>query len=156
MKQRWFEATIGLCFLGILTVLWIRYGNMVSLSQKQHIYQAQFAYADGLAVGTEVHIRGVRIGSIVSMRLTDDFQALVSFSLPSDMFLSIDTQVKIEGSSLLGPKILVLEPGLDSQILKPGDILFKTTPPLKLEALLLKILPAFLTGSSEKSESLTS
>jgi len=71
-------------------------------------YQALFADAGGLAVGNDVTIAGMKVGTVsdVSLKGRD---ALVTFSLDSTVQLGSDTSAHIRTGTVLGQRVLTLE-----------------------------------------------
>jgi len=72
-------------------------------------YQAVFAEAGGLAVGNEVKVSGVTMGSVSDVALSHG-KALVTFSLNSKVRLGSDTTAHIRTGTVLGARMLTLEP----------------------------------------------
>ncbi|MCV7224443.1 MCE family protein [Mycolicibacterium komossense] len=72
-------------------------------------YQAVFAEAGGLAVGNEVKVSGVTMGTVSSVELSHG-KALVTFSLNSKVRLGSDTTAHIRTGTVLGARMLTLEP----------------------------------------------
>ena len=82
---------------------------------------AVFNRVDGLAVGSDVTLSGVKIGTIESMRLDDKYQAWVTLQIDDDIPLPADTSAAIHTDGLLGGKTLVLEAGGDDEVLTDGS-----------------------------------
>jgi phospholipid/cholesterol/gamma-HCH transport system substrate-binding protein len=71
-------------------------------------YQALFTEAGGLAVGNDVRISGMKVGSVSDVSL-DTGKALVSFSIDSTITLGSETTAHIRTGTLLGQRIITLE-----------------------------------------------
>ena len=71
-------------------------------------YQALFAEAGGLAVGNDVTVSGIKVGSVSSMSL-DNGDALVDFTIDGKYALGSDTTAHIRTGTLLGERVLTLE-----------------------------------------------
>ena len=80
-----------------------------------------FNRVDGLAVGSDVTLSGVRIGTIENMMLDDKFQAWVTLQIDEDIGLPADTSAAIHTNGLLGGKSLVLEAGGAEEVLTDGS-----------------------------------
>lgn len=103
--------------------------------------QARFERIDGLAIGSDVRIAGVKIGTVTDARIDPkDFIAIVSMSVRPDIQLPKDTSAEITSESLLGGKYLSLSPGGDETILKPGQTITITQSSISLEQLLGKFI----------------
>ena len=109
--------------------------------------QASFDQADGLSVGSEVRIAGVKIGSVDAIRLdTATYQARVTFDVQRDVSLTTDSSATIASDGLLGGKYLALATGGEDTRLKPGGIITITQGSVNLEALIGK----YIFGSTGK------
>jgi len=102
---------------------------------------ATFDHVDGLSVGADVRIAGVKIGSIQSIRLNPKtYQADVSFTVQDNVQLTDDSSASVSTDGLLGGKYLALATGGDDKILKPGATITITQGSVNLEALIGKYI----------------
>lgn len=102
---------------------------------------ATFDHIDGLNPGADVRIAGVKVGSVLNMRVDPKtFLATVTLSVNDEIHLPKDTSAEITSESLLGGKFLNLEPGGDSQELAPGGTITITQSSISLEQLLGKFI----------------
>ena len=84
--------------------------------------QARFNRADGLVVGGDVRLSGIKIGTITRQSLDPQtYSAVVSFSVDERYQLPEDSAVKIASEGLLGGNYLSVEPGGSDRMLKAGD-----------------------------------
>lgn len=129
----------GLARFGILgltlIVLFVLVGlNMAKLTTSftSVSYRAEFADAAGLSAGANVLVSGVRVGSVTDVELVGGI-ARVTFDVDTDTRLGADTSVQIRTGSLLGQRIVTLEPSGDGT-LGPADIIpqSRTTSPYSL------------------------
>lgn len=72
-------------------------------------YQARFAEAGGLTSGNDVTLSGIKAGSVTDIRL-DNGDALVTFTLAGKYPLGSQTTAHIRTATLLGERVLALEP----------------------------------------------
>jgi phospholipid/cholesterol/gamma-HCH transport system substrate-binding protein len=118
--------------------------------------QARFDHIDGLAVGGDVRIAGVKVGSVTDETIDPKtFSAVVSMTIRDDIKLPKDTGASITSESLLGGKYISLSPGGDEQDLKPGQAITVTQSSVSLEELLGKFIFSVtsLNGSGGKGQS---
>jgi phospholipid/cholesterol/gamma-HCH transport system substrate-binding protein len=102
---------------------------------------AKFDHIDGMAVGADVRIAGVKVGSVNQERIDpQSFQAVVGLSVRDDIRLPKDTGAIITSESLLGGKYLSLQPGGDETMLQPGQSLTITQSSISIEELLGKFI----------------
>lgn len=95
-------------------------------------YQALFSEAGGLTTGNEVKVSGTKVGSVSDVTL-DKGKALVTFSVDGRVRLGTDTTAHIRTGTLLGERILTLEPAGDHSM-RPADMipLSRTSSPYSL------------------------
>ena len=102
---------------------------------------ARFDHIDGLGVGADVRLAGVKVGSVNEERIDPrTFQAVVSLSVRNDIKLPKDSAAIITSESLLGGKYLSLQPGGDETMLQPGETITITQSSVSLEELLGKFI----------------
>jgi phospholipid/cholesterol/gamma-HCH transport system substrate-binding protein len=102
---------------------------------------AKFEHIDGLGVGADVRVAGVKVGSVTDERIDpQNFLAVVRFSVRDDLKLPKDTAAIITSESLLGGKFLSLQPGGDEAILQAGQTITITQSSVSLEELLGKFI----------------
>jgi phospholipid/cholesterol/gamma-HCH transport system substrate-binding protein len=98
---------------------------------------AHFSGIGGLAVGDDVRVSGVKVGSVKRVDLDPEtYLARVNMSIKPDIQLPEDTAALISSESLLGGKYLALEPGAAEDMLGHEDVIHFTQAPQNLEQLL--------------------
>jgi phospholipid/cholesterol/gamma-HCH transport system substrate-binding protein len=114
---------------------------------------ASFAHIDGLNVGGDVRIGGVKVGTVTDERLDPkSFEAVVTMSIQDGIELPKDTGAAITSESLLGGKYISLSPGGDTTNLKPGQSITITQSAVSLEELLGKFIFSVTSLNSGKSD----
>jgi len=102
---------------------------------------AKFDHIDGLAVGSDVRLAGVKVGTVVGEQIDPKtFEAVVTFTVRNDIKLPKDTAAIITSESLLGGKYVSLQPGGDDATLQPGQSITITQGSVSLEELLGKFI----------------
>jgi phospholipid/cholesterol/gamma-HCH transport system substrate-binding protein len=102
---------------------------------------AKFDHIDGLGVGADVRLAGVKVGNVSEERIDpQSFHAVVSLSVRDDIKLPKDTGAIITSESLLGGKYLSLQPGGDETMLQQGQTITITQGSISLEDLLGKFI----------------
>ncbi|MGV0834139.1 MCE family protein [Mycolicibacterium thermoresistibile] len=95
-------------------------------------YHAEFAEAGGLTAGNDVKVSGVTVGSVSSVDF-DNGHALVTFAVSGRIRLGKDTTAHIRTGTLLGERILTLEPSGNGRLRSSGIIpLSRTASPYSL------------------------
>ncbi len=82
---------------------------------------ARFAKAEGISVGSEVQLAGVRVGQVIGQRLDRQFRAVLTMRIATWVQLPTDSAALIQTDGLLGAKFVALQPGAEEKNLKPGS-----------------------------------
>jgi phospholipid/cholesterol/gamma-HCH transport system substrate-binding protein len=104
---------------------------------------AEFREIGGLTTRSPVVIGGVKVGTVESIALGEDFNAVVTLSLAGDLRLSTDTAAQILTSGVLGNQYVGLSPGGDDEILRSGDLITFTQDAVVLERLIGRLIQSF-------------
>lgn len=78
-------------------------------------YQALFVEAGGLTPGNDVKVSGMKVGSVTDVSLSKG-KALVTFNIDSGVRLDSQTTAHIRTGTLLGERMLTLEPAGDDRM----------------------------------------
>jgi phospholipid/cholesterol/gamma-HCH transport system substrate-binding protein len=104
---------------------------------------ASFRSADGISVGTDVRMAGVKVGTVTAISLNPQtFRADTRFTVADGIVLPEDTAALISSEGLLGGNFLELRPGGSPFNLEPGAEIVDTQGSVSLVTLLLR----FVTG----------
>lgn len=107
---------------------------------------ARFDQVDGIGVGSDVRLAGIKVGAVVSSELDrQTFQAVLRFSVEGGIALPVDTAAAITQEGLLGGRYLSLLPGGMEEVLADGDEIEETQSSLDL----LGLIGKFATGSDD-------
>jgi phospholipid/cholesterol/gamma-HCH transport system substrate-binding protein len=110
---------------------------------------AEFDNASGLNPGTDVRMAGVKIGTVVSQHLNPKtYFAKVSMSIDSSIGLPLDTSARIVPEGLLGGNFVELEPGGDTENIKPGGEIEYTQGAINV----VDLLGRFVFGAGDKKK----
>ncbi|QXT38070.1 outer membrane lipid asymmetry maintenance protein MlaD [Gymnodinialimonas ceratoperidinii] len=116
-------------------------GTGVASSAGSYELQAAFRSAEGISVGTEVRLGGVRIGTVTGMTLNpQSFLAETTFTVDEDIVLPDDSAIAISSESLLGGSFVEIIPGGSPFNLEPGGEVLDTQSSVSLITLLLRFV----------------
>jgi phospholipid/cholesterol/gamma-HCH transport system substrate-binding protein len=102
---------------------------------------AKFNDIDGLPVGSDVRMAGVKVGSVIAERIDpQSYLAVVTLSVQDGLQLSKDSSASVTSDGLLGGKYLALAAGGDTTMLQPGQTITITQSSISLEQLLGKFI----------------
>ena len=141
------ETLIGAVVVATAVGFLVYAGQVAGVSTGSDSYElhAKFASAQGLNIGGEVQLAGVRVGTITKLELdTTTYQAVTTFTVRSDVEIPEDSEAKVASEGLLGGNFLELTPGGSDYMLEPGAEVEFTQGSVSL----LNLLAKFAAGSS--------
>jgi phospholipid/cholesterol/gamma-HCH transport system substrate-binding protein len=125
MSRNIVETLLGAVVLAVAIgfVIWA-YGRSDAGDPGGYALRAKFDRVDGLEVGGDVRISGIKVGQVLSQRLDPaSYRAEVTFSVRDGIEVPADSSAAIVSTSLLGGKYLSLVPGGDERLLEnDGEI----------------------------------
>ncbi len=149
MKRNIVETTTGAVVILVALVFLVFSYNVADLRPAEgYEVIAKFNAVDGLAVGSDVRVAGVKIGTVVDQSIDqEEYRAIVRMKINPEIQLTKDTVVRISSAGLLSGKYVKLEPGGAAEALAPGGELVNTKDVISLEELLGKVI--FLVTGDE-------
>ncbi len=82
---------------------------------------ARFNRVDGVNVGTDVRLSGIKVGTVSKLSLDPkSYNAVLTIDLENSIKLPDDSSVRITSDGLLGSQYLSIEPGGSMDMIKPG------------------------------------
>jgi phospholipid/cholesterol/gamma-HCH transport system substrate-binding protein len=104
---------------------------------------ASFRSVQGIAVGTDVRMAGVKIGTVTGLDLNPDtFRADTTFTVQDDIVLPDDSSILVASEGLLGGNFIEIVPGGSPINLEPGEEIIDTQGAVGLIELLTKFVGA--------------
>ncbi len=146
MSENITEVIVGGVVLAIAAGFLAYAGKVTGVSTGQSGYEmsASFRSADGIDVGTDVRLAGVKVGRVTQFDLDKaTFRANTRFTVLNGIELPDDSAVAISSEGLLGGNYVELLPGGSPITLSPGDEIEFTQGSVSLVSLLMK----FAAGS---------
>ena len=109
-------------------------------------YIATFNKIDGVSVGTDVLISGIKVGEVDEILIKDNYPQ-ISINVKKNLRISDDSSVSIQTDGLFGKKFLLIEVGGNDVYLKNGEKFSYAEDSIVIEELLGKII---LIGEKNK------
>src|ERR1700753_2949128 len=117
-------AAVVAVALGFLGFTYMRTGSG-SLSGYEVL--ARLPKVDGLGVGTDVRISGIKVGSVSDLVLDPkNYLVTVHMNIRDDIKLPTDSSMMITSSGILGSSYLSITPGGDAKDIVPGGYIENT------------------------------
>lgn len=102
---------------------------------------ASFRSAEGVKVGTDIRLAGVKVGTVTGMRLNPQtFRAETTLSLIPSVQVPDDSTVVISSEGLLGGNFVEIMPGGSPDNYAPGAEVLDTQGAVSLISLLVKFV----------------
>ena len=101
---------------------------------------ATFNKTDGLVVGDKVRLSGVDIGSVVNSVLDNNYRAVLSLKINSEILLPMDSSASIVSSGIMGGKYIEIEPGGEEEFFSDGDEFEYTQDAMVLQELVDRVI----------------
>ena len=109
-------------------------------------YYATFNKIDGVSVGTDVVISGIKVGEVKEIFIKDNYPQ-ISIYVKKNIEISDDSSISIQTDGLFGKKFLLIEIGGNNVYLKNGEKFSFSEDSIVIEELLGKII---LIGEKNK------
>lgn len=152
MKNNTFETLIGALVI-VVAILFLSFASKIT-SNKQNISKgynilAVFDNADGINIGSDIKVAGVKVGSVANIKLNDNYKAELTLKLPENFNVPLDSIFKISTSGLIGSKFINIKIGAEEEYFKNGDKADFTESSMDLEDLISR----FIFNAEKKNES---
>lgn len=148
MSENKTEVFVGAIVLAAAIGFVAYAGQITGFSAQSSGYElsASFRSAEGVTVGTDVRLAGVKIGTVTDVALNPTtFRADTSFSVSEGIEIPDDSAVVVASEGLLGGNFVEVVPGGSPFNFQPGDEIEDTQGAVSLVSLLMK----FVSGSGE-------
>jgi phospholipid/cholesterol/gamma-HCH transport system substrate-binding protein len=128
MQSKTVETLIGAIVILIAAgFLYFGYINTSQGSLNTYELTARFNRVDGLSVGTDVKMSGIKVGTVSELTLDPkNYLAIVHLSIRKDVQVPEDSSLKITSAQLLGNSYLSLSPGGSDKMVPPGGVIKNT------------------------------
>ncbi len=148
MKNNLFEVIVGTFVLASAIYFFFFSFNKSNIStSKTYQISAKFDNIDGVSIGSDIKISGVKIGTVASEVIDPEtYRAILKLNINQEIKLPSDSSAKILSSGLLGGKYIGIEVGAEEEMLQSGGQIQFTQSGINFEELLGK----FIFGSSKK------
>lgn len=102
---------------------------------------ARFDRVDGLSMGSDVRLSGIKVGTVIGEDLDrESYHAIIRFTVDDTVRLPEDTVAKITSDGLLGGNYLALDPGGSDLMLEPGEEIIFTQGSVDLLTLMSRFV----------------
>lgn len=149
MAENTTEVLVGGVVLAAAIGFVVYAGQATGLSKSDAGYPltASFRSMEGVQVGTDVRLAGVKIGTVTDVALNPEtYRADTVFTVRDGIQIPDDSAVAISSEGLLGGNFVEIVPGGSPFYFEPGQEMEDTQGAVSLISLLLK----FVSGSGDE------
>lgn len=151
MAENHTEVLAGAAVMAIAAgfFVWAAQGSNFAPSRGGYEVRASFRSVEGVTVGSDVRLAGVKIGTVTELALNPvSFFADAKFLISDGVVLPADSAMLVASEGLLGGAFVEVMPGGSLDNLAPGAEIEDTQGAISLLNLLLK----FVNGGSDAPE----
>lgn len=137
------EITVGAAVLALAIGFAVYAGQIAGVGAGGTGYPltASFRSAEGVSLGTDVRLAGVKVGTVTGIDLDPQtFRAVTTFTVKDGVALPDDSSVVIASEGLLGGNFVEILPGGSPFNYEAGDEVLDTQGAVSLISLLLKFV----------------
>jgi len=148
MAENTTEVVVGAGVLAIAAGFLIYAAQATGFQTQSSNYDlvASFRSAEGISVGTDVRLAGVKVGTVSNLNLNaETYRADATVTVNNDVLVPDDSAIVISSEGLLGGNFVEIVPGGSPFNFEAGDEVEDTQGAVSLISLLLK----FVSGSGE-------
>jgi phospholipid/cholesterol/gamma-HCH transport system substrate-binding protein len=135
------ETVIGALVVATAALFLIYAGQTADLRAPGQTYAlaATFRSVEGVSVGTDVSLAGIKIGTVTGLGLDiERFEARVTLAIDRSVRIPEDSDIRVSQEGLLGSSFLEITPGASDFMLAAGDEILNTQSSVSLLNLLLR------------------
>jgi phospholipid/cholesterol/gamma-HCH transport system substrate-binding protein len=137
------EVLVGGAVLAGAIAFAVYAGQATGLSAGPSGYEltASFRSLDGVSVGTDVRLAGVKVGAVTGITLNPEtYRADTRFTVAQGIEIPDDSAILVSSEGLLGGNFVEIMPGGSPFYFAPGDEILDTQGAVSLISLLLKFV----------------
>jgi len=109
---------------------------------------AKLQRVDGIAVGTDVRLSGIKVGTVSALTLDPSYLVTVHLDIHEDVKVPDDSSLVVTSSGLLGSSYLSISPGGSDKMLPVGGVIRNTQGSIDMMGLLSRFVGGGAGGTS--------
>lgn len=150
MSESRTEVLVGGAVLAVAVGFLIYAGQATGFAptkSSDYALSASFRSGEGVTIGTDVRLAGVKIGTVRDMSLNEQtYRADTVLALKEGVMIPDDSTIVISSEGLLGGNFVEIFPGGSLENFAAGDEILDTQGAVSLVSLMMK----FVSGSGDE------
>jgi len=145
MSENRIEVLTGAVVLAVAIgfFVWAGQGHSLGASAASYPLKASFRSVEGVTVGTDVRMAGVKVGTVTGIALNPQtFFADTTVAMKTGVEIPDDSQIIVASEGLLGGAFVEILPGGSLVNLAPGEEILDTQGAVSTLGLLMKFAGA--------------
>ena len=136
------ETIIGALVVAVAAAfLYFAYTSTSEGSLTGYTVSATFSRVDGLSVGTDVRMSGIKVGTVSSLSLDPKtYLAVAQLTINDNVKLPDGSSIKITSSGILGNSYLSVTPGGSDKMISAGGRITNTQGSVDLMSLIGRMI----------------
>lgn len=143
MTEKRSEIFVGAVVLAVAVgfLIYLLQATGLGVGGDRYNVTASFRSAEGISVGTEVRLAGVKVGSVSAVSLdAQTYRAITEINVDKDVLIPDDSAVIVAAEGLLGGNFVEIIPGGSPFNVEEGGEIVDTQGSVSLINLLLKFV----------------
>lgn len=142
-------AGAGVLAAAVAFALYAAGGDRLQGMSGSYPLRASFRSVEGISVGSDVRLAGVKVGTITGLTLNPQtYFADATIAMRDGILLPDDSAILISSEGLLGGNYVEVVPGGSADNLGPGDEIEDTQGAVSLVTLLMKFVGSGASGDA--------
>jgi phospholipid/cholesterol/gamma-HCH transport system substrate-binding protein len=141
------ETLIGAAVIAIAVLFVVFAYRTAGAEVNGYEITAKMPRVDGVAVGTDVRLSGIKVGTVSALTLDPSYLVTVHMDIHSDVKIPDDSSLIVTSSGLLGSSYLSIAPGGSDKMLPPNGIIRNTQGSIDMMGLLSRFVGSVSNNS---------
>jgi len=150
MRNNTVETLIGAAVVAVaIFFLVFAYRTTGQTGTAGYELTAKMSRVDGIAIGTDVKLAGIKIGEVSGLGLDPkDYLVVVHMTIHDDVKIPDDSSLMVTSSGLLGSSYLSIAPGGSDKMLASGGRIRNTQGAIDMMGLISRFAGSAAEGNS--------
>jgi phospholipid/cholesterol/gamma-HCH transport system substrate-binding protein len=143
LAKKYVEFFVGSFIIAFCSYFFVSSYNKSGLKKTENGYEinAKFNNIDGINIGSEVRISGIKIGEVIAKSIEPNtYKAVITLNVDNKIKIPSDSNAQISSEGFLGGKFVNISAGADDDFIEPKGYIQYTQSSLSLENLIGKMV----------------